>query len=190
MSHRLSNLVWGPCRHRPPGYDGARDDWETQQGSGGSGSSMALLCLPALAGCYVPVRFDVEIEISRSGYYDMIFDGYVARAALYQEVRDRKIDSLEEREKANAVIADFKRDSATHEANYVRQRASSRSTGASPATCCVPAWSPSSSGATRTCSASSTSRKPGESPWPAPPSARPTPSGSSMPGSTSPASCG
>jgi len=82
---------------------------------------LALACLPALSGCYVPVRFDAEIEISRSGYYDMIFDGYVARAALYREVRNRKIDSREEREKANAVIADFKRDSATQEADYVRQ---------------------------------------------------------------------
>lgn len=85
------------------------------------GLVLALVCLPVLAGCYVPVRFDAEIEISRSGYYEMIFDGYIARAALYQDIRDRKIDSQEEREKADAVIADFTRDSATKQADYVRQ---------------------------------------------------------------------
>lgn len=75
----------------------------------------------ALAGCYVPVRFDAEIEISRAGYYDMIFDGYLARAPLYDDLRRNKITPSEERERVAAIVTDLTRDRATQEADYIRQ---------------------------------------------------------------------
>ena len=31
-----------------------------------------------LSGCYIPIRFDAEIEIHRTGAYDFKFDGYMA----------------------------------------------------------------------------------------------------------------
>ena len=31
-----------------------------------------------LGGCYIPIRFDAEIEIRRNGFYDFKFDGYLA----------------------------------------------------------------------------------------------------------------
>ena len=31
-----------------------------------------------LSGCYIPIRFDAEIEIRRTGAYDFQFDGYMA----------------------------------------------------------------------------------------------------------------
>ena len=49
-----------------------------------------------LSGCYMPIRFDSEIDINRSGYYTFIFDGYLAKVELYQDLKDGKIDREEE----------------------------------------------------------------------------------------------
>ena len=46
-----------------------------------------------LSGCYIPIRFDAEIEIHRTGAYDFKFDGYMASVELYKGLRDRKIDA-------------------------------------------------------------------------------------------------
>ena len=39
--------------------------------------AMALFLVAVLMGCYIPIRFDAEIEITRGGYYDFKFDGYM-----------------------------------------------------------------------------------------------------------------
>lgn len=32
-----------------------------------------------LTCCYMPIRFDAEIDVSRGGYYEFFFDGYLAK---------------------------------------------------------------------------------------------------------------
>ena len=75
----------------------------------------------ALGGCYLPVRFDAEVEISRYGAYIMIFDGYLVDVPLYDGLRKRKISPAEERKKAERIKTDLTRDSATKEFNYLKQ---------------------------------------------------------------------
>ncbi|MDP6804739.1 MAG: hypothetical protein QF902_05325 [Rhodospirillales bacterium] len=81
---------------------------------------VAIVLLPALAGCYLPVRFDAEVEITRRGYYEIIFDGYVSEVVLFDALRRRTLSPGEEQERADNVIRDFRRDSATLEARYVK----------------------------------------------------------------------
>ena len=73
-----------------------------------------------LSGCYLPVRFDAEIEISRFGAYDITFDGYLASVPLYDGLRKRTISRSEERDKVAVLKRDLKRDSATKSLSYVR----------------------------------------------------------------------
>ena len=51
-----------------------------------------------LGGCYMPIRFDAEIAIHRTGHYEMLFDGYLAKVELYKYMKERKIDSGEDKE--------------------------------------------------------------------------------------------
>ncbi len=62
---------------------------------------------PLLSGCYAPVRFDAEIEISRRGYYTMIFDGYLADIGLYSGLREGKITGAQERAKVKLIKNDL-----------------------------------------------------------------------------------
>ncbi len=81
----------------------------------------AVLLVVAMSGCYLPARFDAEIEITRDGYYSMIFDGYMASVPLYDGLRKGEITPAEERRKVDVVLTDLRRDSATTEARYIRQ---------------------------------------------------------------------
>ena len=80
-----------------------------------------LIVVTALSGCYLPVRFDAEIEIDRAAFYSMIFDGYVAHLPLYGDLAAKKIDSLEERERAARLKTDLTRDSAVKKFEYLKQ---------------------------------------------------------------------
>jgi len=71
-----------------------------------------------LSGCYMPIRFDSEIDISRTGYYDFIFDGYLAKVELYQDLQDKKISRDEELIQVSQIKDDFARDSAASEFKY------------------------------------------------------------------------
>ncbi len=75
----------------------------------------------ALGSCYLPIKFDAEIEIDRAGYYSMIFDGYLAEVPLYEDVVGRKISAKEEQEKVAILRRDFTRDSAVKEFKYYKQ---------------------------------------------------------------------
>lgn len=72
----------------------------------------------ALSACYLPIKFDAEIEINRAGFYTMIFDGYVAQLELYRDLKDRKITPDEEVAKAQVIKTDFTRDSSVTEFGY------------------------------------------------------------------------
>lgn len=72
-----------------------------------------------LGGCYLPVRWDAEITVSRYGTYEMIFDGYVANLPLYDGLQKGEIKPAEEREKVEVVRRDMTRDSATKDFSYL-----------------------------------------------------------------------
>jgi hypothetical protein len=74
-----------------------------------------------LGGCYMPVRFDAEIEITRGGYYDLIFDGYMVDIGLYKGLIEGKFSPDEKRKKIESVKADFARDGSTKEFAYIEQ---------------------------------------------------------------------
>ncbi len=74
-----------------------------------------------LGGCYMPARFDAEIEITRHGFYNIIFDGYLVSVPLYDGLRKGKISADEEKAKAANLKTDLTRDSAVKEFQYIKQ---------------------------------------------------------------------
>lgn len=83
-------------------------------------ATLVLLAV-AVGGCYMPVRFDAEIEISRRGFYSLIFDGYMVKVPLYADLRKGKITPAEERKRVELIRADLTRDSSVKEFSYIRQ---------------------------------------------------------------------
>jgi len=69
----------------------------------------------------MPIRFDAEIELSRRGYYEFFFDGYLAKVALYDGLRKREISREEEQKQAKQIETDFRRDSSTKEFKYFKK---------------------------------------------------------------------
>ncbi len=74
-----------------------------------------------LSSCYMPIRFDAEIELSRRGYYEFFFDGYMAKVALYDGLRKREISREEEQKQAKDIETDFRRDTSTKEFKYFKK---------------------------------------------------------------------
>ena len=74
-----------------------------------------------LTGCYMPIRFDAEIDVSRGGYYEFFFDGYLAKVQLYEGLKNGEINREEERAQVKIIEQDFTRDSATKEFEYFKQ---------------------------------------------------------------------
>ncbi len=69
-----------------------------------------LVAAVLLSGCYLPVKFDAEIEITRRGYYEMEVDGFFARLPIHAGIRDGSLDVFAQREKVDQVLADLARD--------------------------------------------------------------------------------
>ena len=85
-------------------------------------AGLAALALALLAaGCYLPVRFDAEIEVSRTGHYGIEFDGYIVDLPLYEGLFKQKVGGLEEEKKVETVKTDFKRDRGTKDIQYHRR---------------------------------------------------------------------
>ena len=74
----------------------------------------------AMAGCYLPIRFDSEVELQRTGYYTAIFDGYLADVGIYDELRRSKLSPADEKQKVAQVLTDLKRDSDVSVADYMQ----------------------------------------------------------------------
>jgi hypothetical protein len=83
--------------------------------------AVAVVLSVFLSGCYIPIRFDAEIEIHRTGAYDMKFDGYLAKVELYKAIRERKIGPAEEKKQAEMIKADFARDPSAKEYKYFKK---------------------------------------------------------------------
>lgn len=82
---------------------------------------LTVLCGVLVSSCYMPLRFDAEIVISRDGYYSMIFDGYVAKVPFYDGLRTGKIDSAGEPEQAETYRKDLAGDPSMTEVSYYKQ---------------------------------------------------------------------
>jgi len=80
-----------------------------------------VLAVLSLSSCYMPIRFDAEIELSRRGYYQFFFDGYLAKVSLYDGLRKREISRDEELEQAKNIETDFRRDKSTREIKYLKK---------------------------------------------------------------------
>ncbi|MBL4692418.1 MAG: hypothetical protein JKY92_03715 [Magnetovibrio sp.] len=83
-------------------------------GKGVAVCAMALM----LSSCYIPVKFDSEIEVNRSGYYTMLFDGYLADLTLFNKIMSGEITPKEEKEKVAIIKKDMLRDSKTKDFQY------------------------------------------------------------------------
>lgn len=73
-----------------------------------------------LAGCYIPIRFDAEIEISRGGYYGFKFEGYLAKVELFKGLKEGKINLEEEKKQIEINKNDFGRDTSVKEFKYLK----------------------------------------------------------------------
>ena len=82
---------------------------------------VAVVLSAFLSSCYIPIRFDAEIEIHRTGAYDFKFDGYMASVELYKGLREGKIDAAAERKKIELIKTDFTRDTSVKEFKYFKQ---------------------------------------------------------------------
>ena len=80
-----------------------------------------VLAVIGLSSCYMPIRFDAEIELSRRGYYEFFFDGYMAKVALYDGLRKGEISKEEEQKQAKQIESDFQRDTSTKEIKYYKK---------------------------------------------------------------------
>ena len=74
-----------------------------------------------LTGCYLPVRFDAEVEISRHGYYEMFFDGYIASIELFDGLNKLTTSRNKENEQIELIKRDFKRDTSTNSFKYIKK---------------------------------------------------------------------
>ncbi len=72
----------------------------------------------ALNGCYLPIFFDAEIEITRAGYFKMIFDGYLTKVELFDQLRKNEITAAEEKEQVEVIRTDFTRSTSTKAFEY------------------------------------------------------------------------
>lgn len=81
---------------------------------------LTVFLVAVLGGCYLPIRFDAEIEIHRTGHYDFKFDGYLAKVELFKGLKEGKIDSLEEEKQIEIITTDFGRDSSVKEFKYLK----------------------------------------------------------------------
>lgn len=73
-----------------------------------------------LSGCYVPLQFDADVVINRTGHFEMAFDGEVAWAPLYEKLRRGQVSRAAEQETVRTLKKDLARDRAFREIEYDR----------------------------------------------------------------------
>lgn len=75
----------------------------------------------ALTGCYLPARFDAEIELDRRGYYKMIFSGYMVDTRLFGKLKSGEVQGAQEVDEVKKLKADIERDPDAKEFGYLKQ---------------------------------------------------------------------
>lgn len=88
-----------------------------------AGAVLSLIAVLSLGSCYLPIRFDAEVQVDRRGFYSMIFDGYVAYVPLYQDIVQKKVipGSAEEKRRVANIKTDITRDSEVTEFTYYKE---------------------------------------------------------------------
>ena len=86
-------------------------------------TKLGVVCAAALVltSCYLPQRFDSEIEVDAAGYYSMIFDGYIVDVGLYEGLLNGSISEEQEAEKVAVLMRDLSRDTAMQNVEYYKQ---------------------------------------------------------------------
>jgi len=82
---------------------------------------LLIALLPVLSACYLPARFDAEIDLRRTGLYTIDFIGYIAEINLYRKLHEGSITAEEEQKRREIVEKDFLRDSSTKEVTYFQK---------------------------------------------------------------------
>lgn len=82
---------------------------------------LIVLLAAGVTACFIPARFDVEINIGRNGLYKFQFEGYLAEVGLFSQLQNGKLTPEQETEKVEILRRDFMRDSATKEFKYFKQ---------------------------------------------------------------------
>ncbi len=82
---------------------------------------LALASMLLVSGCYLPLRFDAEIEIDRAAQYSMVFDGYLTHLPFYREIAAADMSAEQEQDRVARLTRDFTRDSAVKTFEYVEQ---------------------------------------------------------------------
>ena len=80
--------------------------------------ALLIAVMAVLNGCYLPIFFDAEIEITRQGYFKMTFDGYLAKVDLFDKLRKNEISREEEDKAVAAIRTDFTRSTSTKAFEY------------------------------------------------------------------------
>lgn len=81
---------------------------------------VAAFLMAVLSGCYLPLRFDAEIELSKRGYYSIIFDGYLVWVPFFDKLRKGELSKKQEKKETRKILKDLKRDSAAKEVKYFK----------------------------------------------------------------------
>ena len=74
-----------------------------------------------VSSCFMPVRFETEIELNRTGFYKFIFDGYIAKVDLFDKINKGEITPAEEMEKVAQILKDLERDPNASEVSYIEK---------------------------------------------------------------------
>lgn len=74
-----------------------------------------------LGSCYMPARFDAEIELDAGGYYSLIFDGYIVDVGLFEKLRKGELTEAEETERIAVIERDMLRDVSVQDFRYYKE---------------------------------------------------------------------
>ncbi|MEX2451123.1 MAG: hypothetical protein WD407_09730 [Rhodospirillales bacterium] len=76
---------------------------------------VSMLLAVLLGSCYLPLRFDAEIDLTRQGYYTMTFIGFMTKVDLYRKIQTGEIKGADIDKQLKLIETDFKRSTNTKE---------------------------------------------------------------------------
>lgn len=88
---------------------------------GWAAAVVAMVATAGLAACYLPAKFDAEIEVTRQGFYNFDFTGYLVDVQLYMDLKDSKIDKDEEKERVKKIEGNFTRNASVKSFSYYQK---------------------------------------------------------------------
>ena len=76
---------------------------------------VSMLLVVLLGSCYLPLRFDAEIDLTRQGFYTMTFIGFMTDVDLFRKIRTGEIKGADIDKQLKLIETDFKRSPNTKE---------------------------------------------------------------------------